>query len=290
MMALSTIRANPSRYFFQASFFVAVLVQCVHSEEPAPSLQTQSQHPAQQGQTQSNPEEESVRLEGPILTAQPTWSEVLHAVVLTAIPDKYQDIKNWGKTKEIFGGLRIQQKGFRVHVAERKRTVNHGIWHKYHITLIEPAQTLKVVIEDIRPLDASRFQFRIRLASKLRCRGDFEHWVLGVKGLNMTVISDADVEVFAHCRLSIQTESNRKHFFPDLLLQPHVDRVEIFLTNLDVQRIGELRGDLAEGLGDLSRHDIENLLQSQETRVTKKINEAIEKKKSSLRIPASLLW
>lgn len=225
-----------------------------------------------------------VTLDGPMLPNSPSWSEALRAILLTAIPDKYEDLSHWGKTNEIFGGVRVQQRGFNIRVSERKQTVNHGAWHRYKIELVDPARTLKLLINQIKPNGMSQFQFDIRLASKLRCRADFEHWVLGVKGLNMTVVSEADVQIVAHCQLTLRTESTRKNLLPDLVLEPRVNSVQLFLTNLDVKRIGEIRGDLAEVIGDTSRHDIENLLQAQEGRVARKANESIEKKRNSLRI------
>jgi len=229
-------------------------------------------------------------LAGPALKDSANWSEMLRAVVLTAIPDKYEDLRHWGNTNEVFAGVKVQQRGFNIRVSERKREVNHGAWHRYKIELIDPKQHLKLIFHQIETVAVNEYRFQVRLASKLRCRGDFEHWVLGVKGFNATVVSEADVEIIATCRLAIRTESTAKHLLPDLALDPHVDSVKLFLRNLDVKRIGEIRGDLAEGIGDLSRHDIENLLQAQENRVVKKANEAIDKKRNSLRLPSSKLW
>ena len=231
-----------------------------------------------------------MKLDGPKLSETPTWSETFRAVMLTAIPDQYEDLRHWGKTREIFDGLRVQQRGFDIRVSERKRKVNDGAWHKYKIELIDPARTLKLVIDRIEPRDFGRFQFDIRLAAKLRCRADFEHWVLGVKGLNASTVSEADIEMIAHCEVVIQAAPNPDSLLPDTVIEPQVKRVELFLKNLDVQRIGAIRGDLAKGIGDVSRHDIENLLQAQEPRVTRKANEAIEKNRGRLKLPTSRIW
>lgn len=230
------------------------------------------------------PANPKVTLDGPSLPDSPSWSEALRAVLLTAIPDKFEDLSHWGRTREVFGGLNFKQRGFNIRVSERKQNVNNGAWHRYKIELIDPAKNLKLQFHQIRSNRLNQFQFEIHLASKLRCRGDFEHWVLGVKGFNMTVVSEADVRIVAHCQLTVRTEPNRKSLIPDIILEPKVVDVDLALTNLDVKRIGEIRGDIAEGIGDASRHYIENLIQAQEGRVVKKANEAIEKKRRSLRI------
>ena len=232
----------------------------------------------------------TLKLDGPKLSETPTWSETIRAVVLTAIPDQYEDLRHWGKTREIFNGLRVKQRGFDIRVSERKRTVNDGAWHKYKIEPIDPAKTLKVVIDRIEAQAIGRFQFDIRLAAKLRCRADFEHWLLGVKGFNVSTVSEADVEMIAHCEVIIRAMPNPESLVPDTVIEPQVHRVELFLTNLDTQRIGAIRGDLAKGIGDASRHEIENLLQAQEPRVKKKANEAIEKNRGRLKLPTSRIW
>ncbi len=232
----------------------------------------------------------TIKLDGPKLSETPTWSETIRAVVLTAIPDQYQDLRHWGKTREIFDGFRVQQRGFDIRVSERKRKVNDGAWHQYKIELVDPAKTLKLVIVGIEPRAFGRFQFQIRLAAKLRCRADFEHWVLGVKGFNVSTVSEADVEMIAHCEVIMKAAPNPSSLIPDTIIEPQVNRVELFLRHLDTQRIGAIRGDLAKGIGDVSRHEIENLLQAQEPRVTRKANEAIEKNRNRLKLPTSRIW
>ena len=229
-------------------------------------------------------------LDGPDLSETPTWSETLRAVLLTAIPDKFEDRSQWDKTRTIFDGLRVKQRGFDIRVSERRKTVNDGTWHKYQVELIDPARHLQFVIENIRSIGAGQFRFNIKLASKLRCRGDFEHWVLGVKGLNVTVVSEADIRITADCLLAFRVERNSKSLIPDILLEPRLNNLKIDLTGLEVRRIGEIRGDLAEGIGDGSRSFIETLLHSQEGRALKKANEALEKKRGSLRFSMARLW
>jgi hypothetical protein len=231
-----------------------------------------------------------LKLDGPKLSETPTWSETLRAVTLTAIPDQYEDLTHWGKTREIFNGLRVQQRGFDIRVSERKRTVNDGAWHKFKIELVDPAKRLKLVIDRIEPQAIGRFHFDIRLTARLRCRADFEHWVLGVKGLNVSIVSEADVEMIAHCEIIIRAAPKPASLIPDTIIEPEVHRVELFLKNLDTQRIGVIRGDLAKGIGDASRHEIENLLQAQEARATRKANEAIEKNRSRLKLSTSRIW
>ena len=277
--------------------FVAFLIllpsavqQPASCEESQPTSVLQPPDQIATPSVEANSLESAALLNGPLLSNQPSWTETLRAALLTAIPDKYEDLSHWGKTKSVFAGVRVQQRGFQVRVSERKKDVRHGFWHKYRIEFVEPDNHLKLVIDHIEQKELSRFQFQFNIASRLRCRGDFEQWMLGVKGLNFAVISEAEIQLVADCEISLRSESNRKSLLPDLILEPKVKLVRIFLHDLDIKRIGEIRGDLAEGIGDISRHDIENLLQKQESRVARKLNEAIDKNRNLLRIPSSKIW
>ena len=286
MVARQSTLIQTGRTGLLLTFFLLLSSSRVLLAEPDSGV-TRTAVPAQ---ALPEPAENSNVLNGPLIQEHPTWSEVVRAVLLTAIPHQYEDLKHWGKTNEVFDGVRVQQRGLNIRLTERKRKVKHGAWHKYKVEMIDPAQSLKLVIEQIRPQGLGRFQFDVRMASKLRCRADFEHWVLGIKGLNISTVSEADVEVVAHCDVVIRTELNRKSLLPDLIIEPTVQRVELFLRNLRVNRIGEIRGDIAKIIGETARHDLENLIQAQEGRVVQKANEAIEKKRRSLRLSASQIW
>lgn len=241
-------------------------------------------------QSPANVIDEVVTLDGPPLGEAPTWVEALRAVLLTAIPDKYEDRKHWGKTTDVVNGLKVKQHGLDVRISKRTKPVNHGSWYKYQVKLLDPLRNLRLTIDHLESHGLSQFAFEVHVTAKMRCLGQFEHWVLGVKGLNFPIVSDAVVQIHAQCELAIQTERRDKSFFPDFVLVPKLRRVKLKLKDVDTHQIGEIRGDLAEDMGDRSRRFIENLLQGQEAKVMKKANAAIAKKRDALRLPASKLW
>jgi hypothetical protein len=230
-------------------------------------------------------------LEGPPLKDVPTWSELARAIVLTAIPDKYVDRKHWDKTREIFDGVRVQQRGFNIRVSEKKRKVNHGSWYMYTIRFPNPERNLKLVIDQVQSQGTGKFSFAVHVAMKnILLHGQFEQWVLGVKGLNFDFESDVEVHMHALVQMSIRPETKRGSLLPDLILDPVVRTLRLNLVDVNTHRIGRIGGDIAEELGDSSRKFFEDLIHSQEGRVVKKANEAIQKKKDSLRLPISKLW
>jgi hypothetical protein len=224
--------------------------------------------------------------DGPLVTSSTTWSDLLRAVMLTAIPDKYEDRKHWGGTVQMAKGIRFRQRGIHVQMEPRMTSVNDGMWHRYQIEFPRPEQNIRLAIENVSSRASGQFHCTIVVTATPKCLARFEHWVLGVKGLNFTIVSHATVKVVADCSLRVRTEFMKGNWLPDLILEPTVQKLDIKLVDIDTKRIGELRGDVAEELGDGSRAFVRRLLAEQAPRALKKINSAIAKKKNALRFSA----
>lgn len=230
-------------------------------------------------------------LDGPPLQDVPTWSQLARAILLTAIPDKYQDKKQWDKTREVFDGVRVEQRGMNIRVSEKRRKVNHGSWYMVTVRFPNPERNVHLIIDQVQSHGPGRFTFAIHVAMKhIRLHGQFEQWMLGVKGVNFDIESDVEVHMHAVVQLDINTDRKPGSLLPDLVLDPKLRSVRLDLVDVNTRRIGRIGGDVAEELGDSSRALFESLIHSQEGRVLKKANEAIQKKRDSLRIPASKLW
>lgn len=226
-------------------------------------------------------------LEGPPLEQASTWSDLLRSVLLTAIPDQYEDREHWGRTIGVVNGVRVKQRGLRIDLSPRVKQVNDGPWHRYQVVFPRPEKNLRLVINQVQSLGPGRFSCAIHLTVKPRITARYEQWFAGVKGLNFTVVSDATVQLHAHCLLYIRTERREKHWLPDVILEPSIQSLKLKLVEVDTQRIGEIRGDLAEEIGNGSRGFIADLLRKQEPKVLKKANAAIAKKRDALRLSPS---
>lgn len=230
-------------------------------------------------------------LDGPPLQDIPTWSQVGRAILLTAIPPEYVDRKNWDKTIEVFDGFNVQQRGLNIRMSERRRKVNHGSWYMFTVRFPKPEQNVAFVIDQVQPHDFGDFTCAVHVAMrKIWLYGQFEQWVLGVKGVNFDIESEVEVHLHAVVRLTVRTEMKKGSFFPDLRLDPVIKSVRLNLVDVNTRRVGRIGGDLAEELGNSSRRFFEDLIHSQESRVLKKANEAIQKKKDSLKLTTSKVW
>jgi hypothetical protein len=226
------------------------------------------------------------------LQSSAVWSDILTAIAREALPDKFEDRSHWGKTKEIFAGVDVEPNGNRLlpRISKREIEVRHGFWRKHRVDLINPERTFQIAIDNIRPGAAGVTEFDAKVTLRARITANVEHWVRGVKGFNMEIVSDATVVMHAACCLACRSERPAGSALPELVLEPDVQAIKLRLADLHVEKFGELRGDLAEELGNGSRGFVEDLLQRREDELVAKARREIDKRRDDLRLsPADLV-
>src|SRR5436190_24072410 len=55
------------------------------------------------------------------------------------LPPQYENWKKWGKTKEVWAGVKVEREGFKIETRRKKKIVNHGSWSMYRIKRIDVA-------------------------------------------------------------------------------------------------------------------------------------------------------
>src|SRR5262245_30471188 len=77
-------------------------------------------------------------------------SQIAASLIAEAIPRQYERSQDWGRTKSITTGLRSSGNFFDFDIHRRKIQVNHGVWKKYRVVLVEPEKNLLVRIDNLR--------------------------------------------------------------------------------------------------------------------------------------------
>lgn len=224
-------------------------------------------------------------------------SELVESIVRTAVPRTISNDKHWDKHEEVFAGVKVRSRGLKVRISKRKQRLRHGFWRRYDVTLVDPERTLKVRIRDVQPLGGGRWTYTVNAEVRANVVTRFEHWNLGVKLLNTSTEANATLRLRADCSLQVGLEQDCDEGSV-VVFAPEVKRVDLALPNLDVKKVGELRGDLATDLGDGLEEIVEDLLQTQEDSVRKRANKEIARREDDLRIPlgeflgshSSALW
>lgn len=224
-------------------------------------------------------------------------SELVESIVRASVPRAISNAKHWDKHEEVFAGVKVRGDGLKVRISKRKQRVRHGFWRRYDVTLIDPERTLKVRISDVEPQGGGHWTYTVTAEVRAKVVTRFEQWSLGVKLFNTSSEADATLRLRAGCSLQVGLEQDETAG-PMIVFAPEVKRVDLALPNLDVKKVGELRGDLASDLGDGLEEVVEDLLQTQEDSVRKRANKEIARREEDLRIPlgeflgshASALW
>lgn len=209
------------------------------------------------------------------LPAEPSLSDLVRIVILDALPDEYVDERHWGQQAERFSGIRVR--GLQVSV--REKLVNHGFWRRFTATLDKPEDNLQVqIVPWEQPLEGRKV-FDIQIVLRAHTTATFANWVYGVKGLNGTVRSAATLQANIRLLAAPQARLSWGRLVPQVGLDIQVANVDLQVRDLDVSHIGFFGGWLAEQLGDGSRQSVEALVNLQERRIMRLLQQRLDRLK-----------
>lgn len=210
-------------------------------------------------------------------------SRIVESIVRESLPQTFENDKHWDKREEVFSGFKVRSDGLNVRISKREKSVRHGFWRKYAVSLIDPERTFRLRINNVQPVGQGRFTFEVVADVRARVTARFEHWNYDVKLLNGSTQADASLRLRADCSLKWQIENNTDQG-PTVVLDPDVVNVDLELNDLDVRKFGKLTASLAQVLGDGLTDAIEELLQTQEKSIRKQAWKEIDKHRDDLRL------
>ncbi len=215
-----------------------------------------------------------------------TLSPELHAwtrwLILNNLPPVYEDNKKWGKVKEVYDGFRFRREGLKVETYRKWKTVKQGTWSRYYIEFVDPENSLELLVDQIRPLDASKIGLRVALAVPLKIFGRVAQWQHDVQLISISTNADATVEMVidAECEVIV----NPLAFPPDVMFRPKATAAQIAIRKFEVHRISQLHGPLAEQLGKGLRNVLDDRLADMSDKLVEKINRQFIKQQDKLQI------
>ncbi len=209
------------------------------------------------------------------------WEEILKGLAVSLIPQDYENIKDWGKQNRVFDGINADVRNGNLRLAKRTAMVNHGLWRRYRVKLIEPERTVLVTIHDRGHRDA-RQHLLISAQFEAFVDARMELWTMGVKGLNGSVHGTGTMRIDVALNYAVETEF--KGALPELRLVPQVDGLNLTLVEYRARKIGPLRGDLAEAVGDGGRAVLREIVNGQEEKLLKKLRTEVASKQDRLRL------
>lgn len=208
-----------------------------------------------------------------VVQKTPNLSQLVREIIIEVTKEGHTDEKHWNKTITRFDGLKFDG----LKISKRKKKVRHGFCRKYSAELNNPEQTFSIEIQEVAIPNEDVTAYSINAKLKARCKGTFAHYTYGVKGLNGTMISDADIEARLIVSFDPRAKFSLSAPIPRLQLNAKVHAVDFWLRDVDVRRVGVLEGKLVEVMGDGLEEVLEEFLQSQESRVKKKLQKELDK-------------
>jgi hypothetical protein len=219
---------------------------------------------------------------GKLPATSDSLSAAVRELLIDCLPEEFEDHDDWGQTKRVVSGLKFRTHGGKLQVEKRTKEVRHGLWKKYHAALVDPTRQLQLRIANLRRESGDRTTFSVFLSARLEGEARVERWRQGVKMLNFMTQAESTIEARLDCQLSARLVSGK--YLAGIELKPTVTAVSLRLADFDLKRVSKIDGSAAHELGNGLRDTIQHTLRDQEPKVLLKLNEAIAKRQSSLRL------
>lgn len=218
-------------------------------------------------------------------TASAAMLDFLASIIRDNIPEKHLEDKDWNQTKKVYAGIKLRREGLRVETERRWKTVNHGLWRKYELKLVDPQRTLIVRLSEVYWQPDGRLHANLTVICELDATAWQTRYNFDVRLYSVQV--DARVRMVLDLETTIGFQLDKAHLPPALLVDPHVERATLAMSSFQVDKIGHLGGDISEELGDAWESVIrEKLIEPQSEKLATKLNKQIDKKRAKLRIDA----
>jgi hypothetical protein len=208
-------------------------------------------------------------------------------LIAEAIPREYEGSKDWGKTTRVTTGLRSSGNFFKFDIHREKKEVNDGIWKKYRLTFVEPDKNLTVKIENLRSLDSGRHALTLFVAGKVHGWARTRVYESGVHIVSLEAEGDTSIRLWLDAEIGVETVKTST-FIPGIEIKPVITGAKLKFDDFKLRRISDVRGEVAQQLGDVLRDALEKELKG--PKLVAKINRSINKHPERLRFtPDKLL-
>lgn len=214
------------------------------------------------------------------------FQELVTAIAREHLPDQYEKRKNWGQTRRVWAGVKVERDGLRLETRRRYREVNDGAWQVYRIELIRPERHLHVELSDIRQAE-NKILGRITVEAKLHAFGRHAQWERGVQLFSLSADATARVRLAAEVEIGTRVDASKLP--PDLLFSPRVTAADLEILEFRLERVSDFSGPLVKSLSSTVREVLEDKLAEKREKLVDKMNQSLAKREEKFRLSASQL-
>jgi hypothetical protein len=209
-------------------------------------------------------------------------SDLVRLIVLQNLPHNYENLKEWGTTKEVWAGVDFSRDGWRVTTKRRRKTVNHGSWKRYQVQLVNPDRELLARVENVRSVPGKGACFDLLVESPLAASGRWSEWQQGVQLFSVSAEAYARVRLRVACAVGISFQL--KGTAPKLSLDPEVIDAQLELTDFRLHRISDFDGPAVHKLGHALRGVLQDEIADRRAKLVTRMNSQIDKHRDVLTV------
>ena len=210
------------------------------------------------------------------------WSRMLTLLAREHLPHTFRDDKHWGGTTRRWDGVDVERDGLRIETRRRWKDVNHGTWKRYEVALVDPAREFTVTLKRFERRPDGRLAIDFDIESDVRVHGQVARWNRGVQLVALS--ADATARLRLTIGLSLGTGLDLSELPPAVVFDPHVHAARLELVEFELDRVGQIAGELAELMGAGAEGLLEEKVRDQEGKLVEKLNRAIDKRRAKLRL------
>jgi hypothetical protein len=199
------------------------------------------------------------------------------------LPPSYENWKKWGKTKEVFAGLKVEREGLKIETRPKKKTVNHGSWSMYRIERVDTTNPPDVTLNNLRDANGA-IALDLLFRDRLNFFARHALWELGVQLWSIHLDADATVDLKLTCETKVKLDATK--FPPDVILAPKVTSAVVGLQDFRINRVSKSDGPIVKSLSATLREIVEDEIAERNKEILDRINRQIVKNEAKLRFSA----
>lgn len=222
--------------------------------------------------------------EPPPFTPSGEFQQFLTDIVREALPTEYEKKKNWGHTKRVFDGWKIEQDGLKIETRRRWKEANDGTWLQYEVRLVKPDDNFQIRIENLQEVPGGKVAFDIAADARVAVSGRQSQWESGLLLYSFSVEADARVRMQAHVEAALKLDPTR--IPPDVYLVPVVTTADLQIPDFRLHKVSHLHGPVVRSLSHSVREMLEEKVASDRAKLVASLNKQIAKNEKKLKFSA----
>lgn len=209
--------------------------------------------------------------------------DLIHKLVLDAIPHEYENTKKWGGTKRVWDGVKFETDGLRIKTKRRWKDARHGTWKRYKVWLINPEKEFDIQLDNVRQTDSGKVAYDLTLDAHIGAFGRLSEYRRDVQLVSLSADAEAIVRMKLGCELSAEFGFD-KNASPQVTMKPVVTDADLELVDFELHRVSQVGGDVAEELGEGLHKLLQKEINERRSKIVEKANRAITKNEDDLQI------